>query len=225
MDKTFGEKATKFFLGLNPKFKKPADIQILLPYEDANVRSVVRRFFEKFYNDFDKRIFLFGINPGRYGAGTTGISFTDPLRLETDCGIENDFPKKAELSSDFIYQMIAHLGGPQKFYSKFFLTAICPVGFTSGGRNLNYYDDAKLQEAAQPFIVESIRNQLSFGADRRKAYCIGEGMNFKFLKKLNDAARYFETIVPLPHPRFIMQYRRKRLREYLDAYEQALSGT
>jgi len=225
MSKTFGKNATEFFLSLNPRIKTPSNIQILMPYENDEVRGVVRKFFEKFYSDNKKRKFLLGINPGRFGAGTTGIAFTDPLRLEEDCGIKNDLPKKPELSSDFIYRMIAHMGGPGKFYGEFFLTAICPVGFTSGGKNLNYYDDTKLQAAAQSFILDSLKRQMGFGADKRVGFCIGEGKNYKFLKKLNESEHFFETIVPLPHPRFIMQYRRKKLREYLDVYKKALTTT
>lgn len=39
---------------------------------------------------------ILGINPGRFGAGTTGIAFIDPIRLENECGINNSFPKKVE---------------------------------------------------------------------------------------------------------------------------------
>ena len=224
MAKNFGKSAAKFFLGLDPGFKLPAGIEVLMPYDKPEVKRAVRHFFDRFYDDNHTRKFLLGINPGRFGAGATGIAFTDPLRLENDCGIKNDLPKKPELSSDFIYQMIGHLGGPTKFYNEFFITAVCPVGFTSGGKNLNYYDDARLQQSALSFISDSIRKQISFGADTRTAFCIGEGKNYQFLKKLNDDEHFFETIVPMPHPRFIMQYRRKSIWTYLDIYKQALTA-
>ncbi|RMF23421.1 MAG: DUF4918 domain-containing protein, partial [Bacteroidetes bacterium] len=32
----------------------------------------------------------------------------------------------------------------------------------------------------------------------------------------------FERIVPLPHPRWVMQYRRKRLSEFVEAYRRAI---
>ena len=50
-----------------------------------------------------QRHLLLGINPGRFGGGVTGIPFTDPIRLQNVCGIENNFEKKQELSSVFIY--------------------------------------------------------------------------------------------------------------------------
>ncbi|MFI5224347.1 MAG: DUF4918 domain-containing protein, partial [Nitrospirales bacterium] len=65
---------------------------------------------------------ILGINPGRLGAGLTGIPFTDPLKLQNICGIENTLPKKAELSADFIYTMISAFGGPEAFYKKFYFS-------------------------------------------------------------------------------------------------------
>ena len=87
---------------------------------------------------------MLGINPGRFGAGVTGITFTDPVRLEKECGIPNNFDKRQELSSVFIYDFIAAWGGAEAFYSRFFLSAVFPLGFTREGRNLNYYDDPQL---------------------------------------------------------------------------------
>jgi hypothetical protein len=49
-------------------------------------------------------------------------------------------------------------------------------------------------------------------------YCLGEGENFKYFSRLNASHGFFKTIVPLAHPRFIMQYRRKRVWEYVETY-------
>ena len=38
-----------------------------------------------------------------------------------------------------------------------------------------------------------------------------------------DREGYFEKIIPLSHPRFIMQYKRKKLDEYLNMYKNALA--
>ena len=80
--KTFGSKATDFFLQLNPQFNLPKDFDYLKSYESPAVQHVTKEFFKKFYNDERKRVFVIGINPGRFGSGTTGIAFTDPIRLE-----------------------------------------------------------------------------------------------------------------------------------------------
>jgi len=57
---------------------------------------LVEQFFLQFFNDKYPRSFIFGINSGRFGAGITGISFTDPGNLEEKCGIKNDLDKKHE---------------------------------------------------------------------------------------------------------------------------------
>jgi len=75
--------------------------------------------------------------------GITGIPFTDPVKLEV-LGIANDFQKKRELSSDFVYQMITAFGGANKFYQTFYISAISPLGFTKDEKNLNYYDVKRL---------------------------------------------------------------------------------
>jgi Domain of unknown function (DUF4918) len=165
---------------------------------------------------------IIGINPGRFGGGLTGIPFTDPVKLETICGIKNDLPKKQELSADFIYTMIKSYGGPALFYKNFYFTSVSPLGFTKAGKNLNYYDDNKLEERIRPFMVTCMRSQLSFGINTKVAYCLGEGDNYKFLSQFNEQHQFFEKIIPLAHPRFIMQYKRKNLDRYVDRYLKAL---
>lgn len=83
------------------------------------------------------RVPILGINPGRFGSGLTGVTFTDPVALADECGISNHLPRKRELSSIYIYEMIRHMGGPAEFYQQFFLSAVCPLGFTRKGVNLN----------------------------------------------------------------------------------------
>ena len=195
------------------------------PYRDEYTLGVCQKFYERYYNDNVQRTLLLGINPGRFGSGTTGISFTDPIRLEQACGIENRFPKKPELSSDFVYRMIAAFGGPEKFYAKYFVSAVSPLGFTRDGKNINYYDETKLQSAVTPFIVDSITRMVKMDLNRNQCYSIGEGKNFEFLKKLNETHGWFKEITPLAHPRFIMQYKRKQLERYIDEYVGLLSDS
>lgn len=219
---TFAAHVLKFYKSLDlSEHELPIGVEVLNPYQDKTAFGLTKKFFEKFYNDNQPRKIILGINPGRFGGGMTGIPFTDPIRLEKICGIENDIPKKPELSSDFIYQMIAAFGGTEKFYSKYFISSISPLGFTKEGKNLNYYDQKDLQEAIHDFVVRSIQTQLTFNVSTKIAFCLGEGQNFKFLQALNKEHSFFGEIVPLPHPRFIMQYRRKRLDEYINVYVEA----
>ena len=111
---------------------------------------------------------------------------------------------------------------PQLFYSNYFIGSVCPLGFVKGGKNINYYDDKELQKAVEPFIIESIQKQLSFPVDRSTCLCIGGAKNFKYLSGLNSRFHWFKEIVPLPHPRFVMQYRRKLVPEYVQLYLDAV---
>lgn len=178
----------------------------------------MKLFYEKFYTDNKKRIFLYGINPGRFGAGVTGISFTDPHFLENSCGIKNEFDKRKELSSEFIYEVVNAWGGPQEFYENFFITSICPIGFLKDGKNANYYDDKKLEAHVHEQVMDWMKEQISFGGSRKLAFTIGQGTNFKVLTRLNKTYGLFDEIRSLPHPRWVMQYRRKKKDIFVDQY-------
>ena len=219
---SLSEKVLRFYEEVDIGYRLPYGVEVMNPYKDRVCMEVCRKFYNKFYNDDHKRFLILGINPGRYGAGLTGIPFTDPIKLETLFGIENTFPKKPELSADFIHRMIDAFGGYEQFFSKFFISPISPLGFLKGGKNLNYYDMPALKESLEPFIQKSIHTILSFGIHQKVAFCLGEGENYKYLKRLNDHEKFIEGIIPLAHPRFIMQYKRKTMQHYLDDYLQKL---
>jgi hypothetical protein len=202
----------------------PAGIHAMNPYAEREPRGYVRAFLNKYYDDDRPRVLVFGINPGRFGAGLTGITFTDPVALADFCGVPNSLARRRELSSEFIYQFIESMGGVRTFCRRFFLTALSPLGFTRDGLNLNYYDDKRLIRAATPFIVRSIERQIALGGRRDCAIVLGAGENRKFLEALNKEHGFFGTIHALDHPRFIMQYRRKRLGEYLARYAETFAS-
>jgi hypothetical protein len=219
---TFAEQVLSFYKNLNIRARLPKGVVVLNPYLNEQAFSYCAQFYRKFYSDHHERTAIFGINPGRHGGGMTGIPFTDPVKLEKFCGIPNPFVKKPELSADFIYTMIEAYGGPEKFYGKFFFSAMSPLGFTMDGKNLNYYDIKELQIALKDFIVEAMMKQMSFGIKKSVCYCLGEGDNFKFLTRLNGELKVFNEIIPLAHPRFIMQYRRKSIGDYVNKYLKSL---
>jgi hypothetical protein len=163
-----------------------------------------------------------GINPGRFGAGVTGVNFTAPKQLKEDCGIDSGLKMQSELSAEFIYQMINAYGGPEHFYQRFFIGSVCPLGFVKAGKNINYYDDKELANVVKPFIISSMRALLRLNFRRDVCYCIGGEKNFKYLSKLNAEEGWFERIIPLPHPRFILQYRRRQAAEFIQLYIDAL---
>jgi hypothetical protein len=215
---TFAERVMCFISNLEFRGSLPKDVQLMNPFKDKNVLELNRLFFKKYYSDQNKRIMLLGINPGRFGAGITGICFTDPVRLKKECGIDNTFPKKQELSSVFFYEMLNKYGGAEKFYSKFYVSAVSPLGFMKNGVNMNYYDDRNLKEKLSSFIEDSIKKQLDFGIDRNVCFSVGKGENFKFLNELNSHHHFFDKIIPLGHPRWIMQYRLKNKGEHINEY-------
>ena len=234
----------------------PNGIEILFPQKDKQVRDLANKFFNKYFDDHKQRSLMLGINPGRFGAGITGVNFTAPKQLKHACGIDHHFKLSSELSAEFIYDMIAEYGGPEKFYEDWFIGAVCPLGFVSSsvseptpgpsrggdgtpkisdssarkeathktpaGKNINYYDDKKLLEAVTPFIVDCITKQMAMGFNTQRCICIGGEKNFKFLSGLNNEHKWFNEIVPLPHPRFILQYRRKQKDKYIHQYLSAL---
>ena len=222
--RTFGERAIEFYSDLDIRLRLPESVEVLNPYREPEVQFIIGEFFRKFYSDRQERVILLGINPGRFGAGVTGVTFTDPVRLEEDCGITNTLEKRSELSSRFIYEVIRTFGGAEDFYRRFFLSAVSPLGFTKSGKNLNYYDEKNLENALKEFIPAALQKQCSLGIRRDKAICLGEGKNFNYLQKLNKKAGLFGEILPLPHPRWVMQYRFNRRDEFIQTYLRLLGS-
>ena len=222
MPRTFASRASRFYDSLETP-PVPTDVSVMNPYADLRVRRLVREFLGRFYADDEKRLFVFGINPGRFGAGVTGITFTDPVALADRCGVPNHLPRRRELSSIFIYDFIERFGGVRAFYGSCFLTAVSPLGFTLAGKNLNYYDRSDLAAAVTPFIVQTMKRQLSLGARRDHAVVLGKGQNRRFLENLNREHGWFGEIHALEHPRSIMQYRRKQLQAHVDEYVRLFS--
>jgi len=218
----FCDHILSFYASLRPNWKLPDGVDLIYPFDAKVVQEMMRQYYEKFYSDNEPRHFLFGINPGRLGAGMTGVPFTDPVHLEKHCGINNDIKKKHELSSIYIYEMMEAVGGIDYFHSKFYISSLCPLGFTREGRNYNYYDSKELYAAVRPKMVKAIKQQISHYCHTDVAFSLGQGKNFKVFQELNEQHNWFDKIVPLPHPRWVMQYKRKTKEVYLDEYVRKL---
>lgn len=150
-----------FLFNLHLPFKLPKNIEVLDAHKREDVKHACTSFYKKYYRGNNKRHLLLGINPGRFGGGITGIPFTDPIRLKKVCSIENNFQKKQELSSVFIYEMIDAFGGVEKFCKQFYISAVSPLGFIKHGKNLNYYDDKILLKRIEPFIIDCMKKQIA----------------------------------------------------------------
>ena len=220
---TFSERTIKFYKSLHIDALLPDNIEVLNPYKEEEVIELCKSFYNKYYSDTGGRRIILGINPGRFGAGVTGIPFTDPVRLESKCGISNTFKKRSELSSEFIYMLIDQMGGPDHFYKHYFIGSVSPLGFVKNKKNYNYYDSIELMRALKPFIIQNLVEQIGLGINSRKCYCLGQGKNFEYLEMINREINLFDEIIPIPHPRWVMQYKRKDLKNILQKTSKILS--
>ncbi len=225
---TFAEHVIQFNNQLQLDATLPSNIRIMNPFQESEeVRIVSSTFYRKYYNDEQPRYLILGINPGRLGAGATGIPFTDPKRLKSHCDMQSSFTLH-EPSSVFVYDVIDAYSSVALFYQQFYISSVCPLGFVridEKGRetNYNYYDSSVLTEAVTPFIVKTIQTQLDFGIQQEKVFCMGTGKNYRFLKKLNEEYQFFDEVIPLEHPRYVMQYKSKQKSFFIDKYLEALS--
>jgi hypothetical protein len=218
---TFAEKAIKYFTSLKVPDNLPFGIEIANPYKSKDVKRIVKKFFKKYFNDNNKRILICGINPGRFGGGLTGISFTDPVALKEECGIENNLGLHRELSSRFIYKFINEMDGVENFYKKYYITALYPLALLKEGKNYNYYDNIHLYNKLRPLIIDALKKQIDFGVDRTFTVSLGK-KNSVYLKNINDEFGFFKEVRFVEHPRYIMQYKLKIIDSYLDRYRNVL---
>lgn len=119
-------------------------------------------------------------------------------------------------------------GGFKKFYSKFYMNFVCPVGLVkinSNGKeiNYNYYENKELQNSLYDFMIDMLKNIIKIGINRTKCYCMGSGGNYNFLMQINEKYGFFNKIIPLEHPRFIIQYNSKNKDFFLEKYIKTLS--
>lgn len=220
---TFADKIIAYNKAVGYNGDLPEGIRVMNPFrEDENILPLSSTFYKKYYDDDQKRHLILGINPGRFGAGLTGIPFTDPKRLVANCGLKYEGPSAHEPSSVFIYEMIEAFGGEKSFYGKFYIHSVFPLGFTltNNGKevNYNYYDSKELVDSVYHFVVENIKKQIQMGIHRDVCFCFGTGKNYKFLRELNQKHEFFDQIVPLEHPRYIMQYKSKSKQDYIGKY-------
>lgn len=230
--KTFAEKVLQYNDNLSKiTFELPDGFKLINPFNGDSrkkIKEISTLFYKKYYNDTNKRQLILGSSPARRGTAVTGVPFEDAAHLQKETGILIDEFYINKSSSGFLYDVIEKYGGCDKFYSDFYMNFVCPLGIVktnSKGNevNCNYYDSKKLQEALEPLIVTSIRAQIDLGIDTTTCYCIGSGENYTYLSKINERYGFFNNIIPLEHPRFIMQYNSKDKDIFLEKYLNALN--
>lgn len=205
----------------------PEGYGVINPFiDDQTTMAVMEQFYMKFYNDRQARKFLIGINPSRHGAGITGVPFTDTKRLESHCGIPVPGRHSHELSSVFIYDVIAAYGGAEAFYSRCFINSPFPLALikqSAMGRwvNVNYYDSRALWSLLKPHMKVYLKRFSEFHIDPTEVIILGK-KNALFIQEINQELNLFRKITVLEHPRFIQQYRSRDRDAYILKYLRAI---
>ena len=168
---------------------------------------------------------MIGINPSRHGAGVTGVPFTDTKRLETVCGIKMKSAYTHEVSSVFVYDMIAQYGGAEEFYRDVYINSPFPLAIVRKSKgswvNANYYDDKELFKDVKDFMMDTLKKHIDLNLNTSEVLVLGK-KNAEFISKLNQEAHLFEKMTVLEHPRYIQQYKSKEKQFYIDKYILAL---
>lgn len=226
---TRAQRILEWYRTLEINVDLPAHIDVLNPYKEMSdsTYAALQEFYERYYSDERPRNLLMGINPGRLGAGLTGIPFTDTPALES-IGIEMPEVNTTETSADFVWRVVEAYGGPEAFFGEWFIGGVSPLGFIQKNEkgnwvNFNYYDSPDVQKMLTPFIIEQIQIQKELVGGADKLVLFGTGKNLKAIGNLNKEHDWFVQIDALEHPRFVMQYRRKRIPEYLEKFVATLN--
>ena len=220
---TIGQRIIAFNKSLQYTGKLPEGFAVLNPYLDnPETLQVMTSFYDKYYNDEVPRKFIIGINPSRHGAGVTGVPFTDTKHLENDCGIPMLSARTHEVSSVFVYDMIAQYGGVAAFYKDYYINSPFPLAIVRKNAqgnwlNANYYDDPELFSLTREYMIETLKKHIALGLDTNEVYILGK-KNATFLEKLNKEASLFKKMIVLEHPRYIEQYKSKEKQLYIDKF-------
>jgi hypothetical protein len=237
-DKKFSQWAIDFNQGLlkiqeKIKLQLPEGYQLMNPFLNGEALAISESFYRLFYDDSFKRKIIFGINPGRHGAGLTGVPFTDSKHLAS-INIDARGIKSFEPSSVFIYQVIEKFStkensGAKNFFQKFYINSPLPLGLLQKNQkgnlvNANYYDNKNLQKSVEPMIEYTMLQYQKMPIDTEICYCLGQGKNYQYLQKWNKQNQIFKNIIPLAHPRYIMQYKHQELESYKEDYLKKLTS-
>ena len=213
------------------KMTLPGSYQLVNPYSGEQkhaVDQITAAFYHKYFNDNHKRRLILGSSPARKGTAITGVPFEDAAELQAETGIAVAKFQIKPSSTNFLYGVMQQYGGKRKFYSDFYMSFACPLGLSKISAkgnviNSNYYETNVIKDRLMPFIVASLQEQIKLGVDTSVCYCIGSGENFKVLTSINQTYHFFGSIVPLEHPRYVMQYHFKDRARYIQKYVAALN--
>lgn len=149
-----------------------------------------------------------GINPGRYGAGETGIPFLDSKSLY-DMGFDVK-SNGSERSAEFFYEVVKEFG-MEDFFKTFYVTNIASVGFTKNNKNLNYYE---LPVQALKAVLSNFSEELN-AVNPTKVIALSVAAQNTLKNQIKFKSN---CISRLPHPSWIMTYRHKDKEKWINKY-------
>jgi hypothetical protein len=186
------------------------DICILSDF--VNNRQGISAFWQKFYGDAIPRIMICGINPGRHGAGKTGVPFLDFMSLSKIIpGIER---QDIEKSASFFFEAVRSFG-VESFFRTFYVSNFSSVGYIREGKNLNYYD------LPQPALKIVERNFLEEIKTVNPTHIVSlSAAVHASVRKLLPAN--IDCSLRLPHPAWVATYRANEKNQWLSRYREVL---
>lgn len=173
--------------------------------------ALVRRYYQTVYANEGKRIVLCGINPGRNGAGKTGIPFIDYHSASQLLPDVNHIDQ--ERSSQFIYSVIEEIG-INLFYENVYMTNLSWFGFIKEGKNLNYYD---LPQPLPTVFTDSFVEEMEL-IQPKAIVPLSKEVEYTLRQMKKSGKLHFPLAERMPHPYYCsMENRKNKYREvYVD---------
>jgi len=167
------------------------DIQILDGFQ--NNIELVRQYYHRMYASRKERIVFCGINPGKNGAGKTGIPFIDFKGASQLLPGVNE--NSSENSAQFILSVIDEIG-VQEYHNLVYMTNISWYGFSKDKKNLNYYD---LPSSVQKTFTASFIAEMDI-VQPKMIVPLSERVEKTLREMVADGKLNYPIAKRLPHP-------------------------
>ncbi|HCN83894.1 MAG TPA: hypothetical protein DIT07_09790 [Sphingobacteriaceae bacterium] len=212
---TIAEDYFSFYETFKSKYSvilKNKNIGILSEFLDN--KNHIIEFHKRYVQSNSPKVVICGINPGRFGAGKTGIPFIDFNSLSQM--LPNIEKKEAEKSAKFFFSIVQEFG-VDTFYQKFHVTNMSWYGFyhLKTRKNINYNN---LPTEIQNLLIDKFLEEMRF-INPDVIIPVGDIVNWELLCNPNVKSRLTAKIAPrLYHPAYRLVDKKtymKTLTEYL----------
>jgi len=132
------------------------DISLIKDYQQNC--DAAKEFYDHYYQRVIPRVVICGINPGRFGAGKTGIPFIDFASMGKLLPKYATKSVDSESSAKYFYSIVEHFGADE-FFGSFYVTNVSSVGFLKDNKNQNY---DSLPQEAQAHIFRCFVQEMEF---------------------------------------------------------------